>query len=305
MVRAELPLVCLSLLGACLLGACERSAAPPDPASPGAPAAAVQIEPAVVMELAQRRSEPLARARELAEEDALLAAELGRREPVLSLSLQRLVLARELSQALLQDAERVGAASDQEIADLTSERWWELDRPRMVQVVHAVVISDRENAEAAALAGRIAAAVAQAASASDFERAAAAVPALDFKVQVETLPPVTSDGRALDPDRAPPLGPPVQQFAAEFVAAAHKLQHVGQLSPVVRSPFGYHVLRLLRIVEPRVLSLAERRERLHAEVLQRRALAEQRRLLAEQRQQSAPQQERSALRSMARLTAVP
>jgi hypothetical protein len=298
--RAELPLVCL-----CLLGACERGAVPPAPASSGAPAAAVQIEPAVVTELARQRSIPIARARELVEEDALLAAELGRQEPARSLSLQRLVLARELSQALLLDAERVGPPSDQEVADLTSERWWELDRPRMVQVVHAVVISENENMAAAALAERIAAAVAPAASAADFEQAAKAVPALDFQVRVETLPPVTADGRAIDPDKAPPLGPPTQNFAVEFATAAQKLERVGQLSPVVRSPFGYHVLRLLRIVEPRVFSLAERRERLHAEVTQRRALAEQRRLLSEQRQQSAPQQERSALRSIARLTTVP
>jgi hypothetical protein len=296
--RVELPLVCL-----CLLGACERGPAPP--ASAGESAAAVQIEPALVTELAQHRSVPIARARELVEEDALLAAELGRREPAQSLSLQRLVLARELSQALLSDAERQGPPSDSEVADLTNERWWELDRPRMVQVVHAVVLSEKENAAAAALAERIAAAVAPALSADDFQRAATAVPALDFQVRVETPPPVTADGRGLDPDKAPPFGPPTQHFAAEFAAAAQKLEHVGQLSPVVRSPFGYHVLRLLRIVEPRVLSLAERREQLHAEVMQRRALAEQRRLLSEQRQQSAPQQERSALRSIARLMTVP
>jgi hypothetical protein len=298
--RVELALVCLALLAAC-----EQSEAPASAAhGDGAAVASVRLEPSVVRELAQRLNIPPARARELAEEDALLAAELSRREPALSLSLERLVLARELSQALLADAERGGPPSDQELAELTSERWWDLDRPRMVQVVHAVVLSETENMAAAALAESIAAAVARAATAKEFQDLARAVPTLDQQVRVESLLPVAPDGRAVDPGKPPPFGPSAQ-LVPEFAAAAQKLSRVGELSPVVRSSFGYHVLFAERILEPRQPSLAERRQLLLPEVLQRRALAQQRRLLAEQRQQSAPQQERSAIRSIAQLLVTP
>jgi hypothetical protein len=182
--RAELALPCL-----CLLVACERGGAPAQQLS-SAPMPAVRIEAGIVAELQQRLRVPPARARELAEEDALLAAELGRREPALSLSLARLALAREMSQLLLADAERAGPPTEQELTELTNERWWELDRPRMVQVVHAVVMTGSENIAAAALAERIAAAVAQVSSAAEFEQAAKAVPPLDLQVRVETCPPL-------------------------------------------------------------------------------------------------------------------
>jgi hypothetical protein len=158
--RVELPLVALALLTAC-----EQSAAP---AGPGVGTGTVRIGHGVVRELAQRLSIPPEQARELAEEDALLAAELGRREPSLSLSLERLVLARELSQALIADAARSGPPSEREIAELTAERWWELDRPRMVQVVHAVVLSETENMAAQALAESIASATAKATTDKEF-----------------------------------------------------------------------------------------------------------------------------------------
>ncbi len=295
MPRVESALVCV-----CLLGACGRGETPAAPPSSGGAPAAVSIGADIVREIARQRSVPLERARELAEEDALLAAELQRREPALALSLERLALARELSQSLLQDADRRGPPSDEEIAELTSQRWWALDRPRMVEVVHAVVLSESENPEAAALAERIATAVAQATNAREFEQAAKAVPADDQQVRVETLPPVAPDGRAVSPDRPPPQGQ-LLHLAVEFAAAAQKLERVGQLSPVVRSPFGYHVLMALKIWEPLRPTQAELRELLRPEVAQRRAIAEQQRVLTEQRQQSAPQQERSALSAIAQL----
>lgn len=294
----------LALIGACLLAGCERGATPGAPPSAGTLPSTVQIHASIIREIAAQQGVSLQRARELAEEDALLAAALRQQDPGQSLSLERLVLARELSQSLLGAVASNGPPTDEEVETITRERWWELDRPRMVQVVHALVMADTENAEAAALAQRIAEAVAKATSEAEFKEAAQAVPAGELKVRVESLPPVTADGRALDPARPPPQGPQ-QQFALEFASAAQKLERVGQISPVVRSPFGYHVLFVQRILEPRQPSLSERRGLLAPEVMQRRALAEQQRLLEEQRQLSAPVQERSALRSIAQLAVAP
>jgi parvulin-like peptidyl-prolyl isomerase len=259
----------------------------------------------VVTVLQQQLGVSPERARELASEDALLALELAGREPTHAHALARVALARQLSRQLLEDAKSAGPPTESEVEQLTRARWWELDRPRMVAVTHAVVMSENENLEAEALARKIAEAVQNTASASEFENTVKLLPTGTYTVRVETLPPVTRDGRAVDPDRPPPAGPPETHFAAEFAEAALALDHVGQLSPVVRSPFGYHVMRADRIIEPKQPSLHERMQLLGPEVLQRRALAEQAQLLERQRRESPPEEARSARRAMARVAVQP
>lgn len=301
MLRADLRAGCLSLLLAC--GRAQTSPAEVTPAPPGAKS--LRLDGRVLTQLGQNLGVTPERANELAVEDALLASELARREPALAHSLSRLVLARELARQLLEEARSGGPPSESELEQLTRERWWELDRPRMVAVVHAVVLSESENLEAEALAQRIAAAVQSSTNAAEFQNAAGSVPAGSYTVRVETLPPVTRDGRALDPEKPPPAGPSEAHFSAEFAEAALALDHVGQLSPIVRSPFGYHVLRADRILEPRQPSLRERAQLLQPEVLQRRALAAQTQLLERQRQESRPEQARSARLAMARVAVLP
>jgi hypothetical protein len=301
LLRAESSVVCLCVLLACSGGPSERDKG--SPARLGS--RALQVDRRVLTQLQQQLALTPERARELATEDALLANELVRSEPMLARSIERVVLARTLARALLDETEQAGPPTDSEVQQLTLERWWELDRPRMVAVVHAVVLSETENLEAEALARRIAKAVAAATSAAEFERSAKSIQADHYSVKVETLPPVTPDGRALDPANPPPAGASEQHLASEFAAAAQALDHEGQLSPVVRSPFGYHVLWATRIVEPRQPSLRERREMLKPEVLQRRALAAQAQLLERQRQESHPEQARSALQAMAQLAVPP
>jgi hypothetical protein len=295
LLRAEASLGCLCVLLAC--GGTPSAREKDTAAGLGSPE--IRLDRRVLTQLEQSLRVSPERARELATQDALLAAELRRRDPGLAASLERVVLARALSRSLLEEAGRSGPPTDSEVDQLTRERWWELDRPRMVEVVHAVVIAESENLAAEALAGRIAQAVAEAKDGVEFERAAKAVPAQDYTVKVETLPPVARDGRAIDPTKPPPVGPGEQHFALEFAEAAQALDHVGQLSPVVRSPFGYHVLHCLRIIEPQQPTLSERRKRLEPEVLQRRALAAQAQLLQRQRLESTPEPARSALRAIA------
>jgi len=287
--------------GAALVLACGSAEPVPTGQAPGTVSAPLSVSRSAVRELERARGLRTEQAEALAVEDVLLAEQLLRDAPALAHSLERVALARALARELHRAADAQGPPSDAEVAELTAQRWWELDRPRMVQVVHAVVLSEAENPEARALAERIAKATESAPSASEFEAAARAVATGDLSVKLERLAPVTPDGRAIDPDQPPPAGPGEQHFAEEFAAAAQKLEHVGQRSPVVRSPFGYHVLFATRIVESRQLSLEERRGLLRPQVLQRRALHMHSEVLARARAELAPEKARAALRLMAQV----
>lgn len=264
----------------------------------GSVVGALRIDAHAVAALQSRLGLPVDRARELVVEDALLAAELVRQAPARAFEVERVALARALLGALADESTQKGPPTDAEVEALTAARFWELDRPRMVQVEHVVVLSASDDAGALALAQRIASAVADASSDADFESRARAVPSDGLTVKVETLPPVAADGRAVDPDRPPPGGPAVQQFALEFAQAAQRLERAGQQSTVERSPFGYHVLRALRIIGPHQPSLEERRKLLREEVVEQRARELQLEILDRQRKQVVPEQERSAVGSM-------
>jgi hypothetical protein len=124
------------------------------------------------------------------------------------------------------------------------------------------------------------------------------VPPGDLRVKVEVLPPVALDGRAIDPDRPPPGGPPEQRLVAAFAEAANALDRPGQISPVVKTPFGYHVMRASRVLDP----LAPRGEELlrlvHDEVIERRASALLEGILRDRRAEARPSVEPSAVAAM-------
>jgi hypothetical protein len=267
--------------------------------------APVHVDRRIATQLEQGLGIAPQRALELATEDALLASELERTAPQRARTLERLALARALEGSLSLHAVELGPATDSEVAELTAQRWWALDRPRLVQVQHAVVLSERSDAEARALCERIRNAVLDARGDAAFSAAVKRVAPGNFKVKVEKLDPVALDGRVVDPDRPPPPDAPPQRYALEVARAAQQLQHPGELSPVVQSSFGYHVLRLLRVIEPHQPGLEERRRLLTPEINQRRALSEQNELLARARRESAPEQARAALTLMGRLSVAP
>jgi parvulin-like peptidyl-prolyl cis-trans isomerase-like protein len=258
----------------------------------------LRIQQTVLDAIARARGVSAEQALELGSEDALLAQHLSERDPKVGRWIQRVVLARQLLGALVEEAKAGGPPTDAEVQSISEARFWELDRPRMVQVAHAVVMSSDENIVARSLAERIAAATAGAATSESFQAAARAVPAGNLTVRVEALPPVALDGRAVDPAKPPPAGPPVQQFDLDFVAAAQRLERPGQQSPVVRSAFGYHVIYLIASIEPKRPALDERRALLHDEIMSQRANALSAALLQKARSELAPEQERSALSSM-------
>jgi hypothetical protein len=292
--RVEPGLARVGLVLAALGCSAEREPSGP----PRAVAAEISVPRSTLDAIAREQGVSPERALELGGEDALLAQHLVETDPERASWLERVVLARQLLAAFASEAEAGGPPTDAEVQAITEARFWELDRPRMVQVVHAVVLSDAEDPEARALAERIGSATSQVKGATEFLAAARAVEAGHFKVQAESLAPVAPDGRAVDPASPPPAGPAVQHFDRDFTAAAQRLTRPGEQSPVVRTRFGYHVLRLVKVIEPYQPSLDERRALLHAEIMSQRATALATALLAQQRRELQPSQSRSAIASM-------
>jgi hypothetical protein len=299
---SRLSVICLSAAAIPVIGGCAggSSSAGQQQESKRITVAASAID-AVVRERGVSREQAL----ELAAEDALLARQLGERAPELAHWIERVVIARQMLGALGDEARAGGPPTDAEVTAVSEARFWELDRPRMVGVVHAVVLSSEADPAARELADRIAAATAHAQTDAEFQAAAGAVDSGSFTVKVEVLQPVTLDGRAVDPAAPPPAGPAVQHYDREFAAAAHQLARPGEQSPVLHTSFGYHVLFARSIIPSQQPSLDERRALLHDEIMSQRATALSAALLERQRRELVPVQSRSALASMLQLSTQP
>lgn len=131
-------------------------------------------------------------------------------------------------------------------------------------VVHAVVqpSSGLSRAESRALASRIEEAVAGAASADDFERRARSVRSGKATILVERVGPFGADGTISN-----------GRVDLGFLAAAFSLRTVGQTSPVVETPFGWHVLKLADRIAADPSVIESRRTDLASAVIELRARA--------------------------------
>ncbi len=274
-------------LGAVLLLAlpgCTERASPPraEHASLGGSVVARVADEAIPAGLVAE----VARAQSISKEAALegliadaLAARGARaqgldRTPEVALEV-RAARARRVIAALRDRAEAQGPPDDAEVRELTEAHWLEVDLPERMKVVHAVVLKPKEDAlaaKAAKVAGAIAAAAALAPTPEDFETQAKAVDAEGLTVKVERLDPFVADGRIASPAGG--------GYDPDFVRGAVPLP-IGGTSGVVRSPFGWHVIRMIdRIPEHRV-PLEERRRMFHDEVMTGRARRAKEKLLAD------------------------
>jgi hypothetical protein len=212
-------------------------------------------------------------AREAAISDALFAA-LARETsgPAALAVAERSALSRVLLEEIRRQALSQGPATDAEIEIISKDRWPELDRPVTVRSSHALVRvkAGDDEAKARAAAERLAVTLRGAASAAEFIERAKSFDAKPFEVIAESLEPATVDGRAFDPAKGP-HGTVTGSYVEDYTRAAHALASPGDQSPVTKTRFGFHVIRLEeRLPEMRV-SLAERRVSLEPEVLRRRA----------------------------------
>jgi parvulin-like peptidyl-prolyl isomerase len=167
-------------------------------------------------------------------------------------------------------AKAEGPPSDAEVTALSSDLWYEVDRPVMRLAVHLVVLrpKGKEAAEllprARALANELRAPLAATQSTEEFlalaeQKKAAGTGKLEAKV--ETLAPVSADG----------LLRGGTTFDMDFVRGLFALARPGETSGVVESAFGFHVIRLVEIQPEHRVSFDERRRLFTAEVHARRA----------------------------------
>jgi peptidyl-prolyl cis-trans isomerase C len=273
----------------------------------------LEIPAETVARIAAAQGIEPARARDLAVRDALFASEAYDRELSAELSM-RAALRGAHARALLRDiyaaAVRAGPVTDAELREATERRWFELDRPAGSRTVHAVVrLNEKDDAarrkKASEIADALRAAVAPLGSSEEalreppsssadppapaappledplialFKARVASVPRDGFEIVAEELPPVTADGRVLEPGGF--------TFAPEFAAAAAALTRRGDLSPPVLSPFGFHVILLLERTPPRAVPADERRKLVLRDVIAQRARAAEASLLERLREQT-------------------
>jgi hypothetical protein len=146
-------------------------------------------------------------------------------------------------------AKEMGPPTDDELATLT--------------VVHALVprsglVSDGARSSTATA---IRQAVLGSSSAEEFEKRASLVPHADIMLRIERVPAFGADGRMANGSGLDP----------SFVAAAFALPAAGSISPVVETPFGWHVLRLIDRAAPDRDSIEQRRHDLADSVVAMRA----------------------------------
>ena len=287
-----------------LLGllACSSGAAPAPTTTSSALAVGVtaragseQVSAATVARIAARQGIDPRSAVGLALSDALLAQGARAALPRASTrSIERAAAGRSLLELLGRDAVAAGPPSEAELAEIVRERWTELARPDAVRTTHAVVVNDKPERDAAAhaVADKLSLALQRATSGDELIRLAEAFPAEGFKIVAQALPFVTLDGRTFqrhDPGFVAAKG----GFDLDFARAANAIEQLGRLSPVVKTAFGYHVIRLderlpgVGVAQPELLTL------LGPEVTTRRAARARAELLDKLRKASAIQLDRA------------
>jgi hypothetical protein len=306
-MRTWAPVVGLMATTMLACSSSERGRAPGDPRDVGwAARTEAATLPADVVEVARGR-DPRGTA---AVDDFRLALGFQRHHPEAADWLRRVALARALADDLATNAASGTAAFGDPASDLvelpttadelrhwSEKHWLRVDRPAAHRTVHAVVLvdpkaSDAEHAAARAVAERIREAVATASSVDEFKRRAAEVPADGASAKVEDLEAVTRDGRVVRLGAKPTA--PASHYDVDFAQAAAALEVVGQTSPVVKSAFGYHVLRLVEVLPELRVEEAVRLRLARRDVLDERAGRSLTELLAAARSSTAVEIERSA-----------
>jgi len=279
--RGKSAIACALLLG------CSARTSPTKPASGALPegqavrAGRELVSGATITRIAQHQGIAPAAAASAALSDALFAQGARDRVPVgTSRSIERAAVARALIEQLGRAARSAGPPSAAELAEVVRERWTDLDRPVGARTSHAVVLNDKPERDAAAkaLGQKLAEALQGVASADDLIKKAEEFPAQGFTIKAQSLPFLTADGRTFQHRESGFVATPAT-FDVDFARAALALERPGQLSGVIKSRFGYHVIFLEERAPEQIVPKEQLPTLLAPEVEQRRAALARRELL--------------------------
>lgn len=182
-------------------------------------------------------------------------------------SRMRAARVRWAERQFLYAAQAKGPPSPADIAEAKRVNWRAYDRPDAVRVVHALV---KPTGARDANYGRVAREQAEklrpvllgAANEAEFLKLAKTVPG-PYEVEAQAIPPIADDGYTTEGEGG------IMDLA--FTKAAFAIARPNDTSPVIESPFGFHIIRLVERIPPKRLSDAEISQAIALEVVAARA----------------------------------
>ncbi len=229
-----------------------------------------EIQGSLVSAVARGRNLPKDAALEALVEDALFAEGATRRGLLERADLrvaQRTLLARLAIRASWSSSTAEGPPTDAELAEVRKTRWRELDRPPSIRAAHVLVQKPAKGGADFATRGR---AVAEAllrdlratTSPEEFVARGGAPAERDgLAIVAQQLPAFVADGRIVEGEGG---------MDPAFVRGAFELKNVGDISGVVESSFGFHVIRLNARFDGEHVQDDELRRRVQTEVWKER-----------------------------------